>query len=100
MEEIPVADLSIRLFEEIIMNQELTDLLDTLSKEIFHEENYNVVPSMERIKATMATVNEYVRKSNLTSQSNQPDNTEANQNDLYDSDFGRITGNQRPQSGR
>ena len=46
--------------------QELHRLLERLSQEIFHEENYNAIPSMERIKAAMAALNEYAGKRHLT----------------------------------
>ena len=57
------------------MNQELHRLLERLSSEIFHEENYNAIPSMERIKAAMAAVNKFVGKSNLTSSSSREADT-------------------------
>ena len=55
------------------MDQKLISLLDKLSKEIFHEENFHAVPSAKRIKAAMAEVNKFTSR-NLTSQCSRPDN--------------------------
>ena len=58
------------------MNQELHRLLETLSGEIFHEENYNAIPSMERIKVAMVAVNKHVgslETTKLTSKREQYD---------------------------
>lgn len=50
----------------IVMNQDLQKLVDRLTNEIFHKERYNAAPSMDRIKATMAAVNKYTGKNDLT----------------------------------
>lgn len=42
------------------MDQKLNDLLNRLSSEIFHEENFHATPSMERIKTAMAEINNYI----------------------------------------
>ena len=52
------------------MDQELSSLLNELSKEIFHEENFHAAPSAKRIKTAMAAVNKYVNR-NLTSNSSR-----------------------------
>ena len=58
------------------MDQELNSLLDKLSKEIFHEENFNAVPSMERIKTAMAAVNKLARKKEIIKRiANHPGNS-------------------------
>ena len=42
------------------MNQKLIGLIDKLSREIFHEENYSAILLIERIKTAMAEVNKYI----------------------------------------